>query len=148
MSVTLRKILTSNIENLVRSAFSEDLDLLRTFNGNVSVALDIAAADLLSSIQPGDMFFTIENQHAAYVGFFTFGSAQATMSFHLRNSFRTSDYIQAFWNLVNETLNNKFYTSIGSTNLISLPGILISTFTIKNQSEYHGKNFVLLKEII
>lgn len=161
MSITLRKVLTQNIKPLIRSAFAEDLDFLRGYNGNEAKGLDLATMDYLNAILPNDLFFRIENIKGAYIGFFTFtmpdatglhsdGSLNigvpATMTFYIRKKpFRTDTYIQAFWALVDETFCNGLYTSVGSTNLTGLPGSLNSDFSIKNNNEYTAKNFVILK---
>lgn len=145
MSVMLRKFLTQDIEPIIRSAFAEDDDLLRTYNPAINKGLDLATNDFLSVMFPTDVFFRLENQYGAFAGFVTMSKTPEEMSFHLRNSFRTPEYTAAFWNLINETLNNNFFTSTGSSNLTSIPEILKTTFKIKNQQEYHAKNFILLK---
>lgn len=147
--IILRKILIQDYDSLIRSAFAEDLDLLTLYAGNPASALDVAFKDFKEAIDtPNSVFFSIENQYAVFAGFFALNMPATMMNFHLRKTFRTDTYKTAFWNLVNETLNNELYTSIGSSNLTSLLGILSNTFVVKNQLEYHGKNFVLLKDII
>lgn len=146
MILTLRKTLTQNFEPIIRSVFAEDNDFLLTYNSNIPTGLNLAAEDYMGAIKPGDLFFKIENQYSALVGFFTFGLPMNTMSFYIRKMpYRSAGYIEAFWQLVNETFNNQFFTSLGSGNLTSIPEILVNTFEIINAGEYHAKNFVLLK---
>lgn len=145
MSIILRKVLTKDHERLIRSAFAEDIPLLTLYNGIIGKGLDEAGRDFLNVIKPDSVFFRIENQYGAFAGFFTLRPGDNQMSFHLRNSFRTDEYKIAFWALVNETLNNDLYMSIDGTNLTALPGILKNIFHVKNQLEYHGKNYLLLK---
>lgn len=149
MNIILRKILTKNIEPVIRSAFAEDLDFLRTYNSNEAIGLDLATEDYLSTILPDDYFFRIENQYSAFVGFFTFGPDAEAISFFIRKPpFRTTPYLQAFWSLVNDTFNNNLFCSISAPNLTMLPNLLQQTFLIKNQLENRGKNFILLKTVI
>ncbi len=145
----LSKILVQDYETLIRAAFAEDIAYLNMFSSNHAIGLDLATNDMMSAINEGDLFFRIENYAGAYVGFFTFPVLFSTMSFHIRKGpFRTAEYFTAFWQLVNETFNNNLFTSIGANNLTKIPGILTSTFTIKNNLEYHGKKFILLKQSI
>lgn len=143
--VVLRNILISDYEPLIRAAYAEDLIYLERFNGS----LDAATNDILTDILPGDVFFKIENQYGAYIGFLTFTPNGNGISFHIRKGpFRDVTYLNAFWNLVTVIFNNNLLTSVGPANLSELPDYLESKFTIKNQLQFHGKNFLLLEQPI
>lgn len=145
----IRKVLTNNIEPMIRAAIAEDIDFLKTYDGNLSTAFDLATKDFLSVIQPGDFFFKLENIHGAYIGFLTFSVPVLSITFYIRRlPFRSAEYLQAFWKLIDVTLNNNLFFSIGPENLNNLPDLLVNNFTVKNNGEYYGKNYIILKQIV
>lgn len=146
---TLRKILAKDMEPLIRSCYAEDGPLLAQFHQGAGNGLDACVADTLQAIGPDTSFFRLENEVGAFVGFFGFlesGNVQVLQGFHLRNSFRTIEYKQAFWALMDETFNNEFYTSISANNIRARGFLLKNNFTIVNNLETHGRNFLILKK--
>lgn len=145
---TLRKILVKDIEPLIRSCYAEDQPLLVQFHQGAGNGLDACVADTIAAMDGGTLFFRIENEAGAFVGFFGFVESpdvQFLQGFHLRNSFRTTEYKQAFWALMDETFNNEFYTSISANNIRALGFLLKNNFTIVNELQAHGRNFLILK---
>jgi hypothetical protein len=136
------------MEPIIRSCYAEDLPLLAQFHQGAGNGLDACVADTLAAMDSGTSFFRLENESGAMVGFFGFVASenvQVLQGFHLRNSYRTTDYKTVFWALMNETFNNGFYTSISANNIRALGFLLKNNFTIVNNLEVHGRAFILLK---
>lgn len=149
--ITLRKVRVDDIEPIVRAIYAEETEaFLNQYHQQGGNGLDACVFKTVENIGI-DRFFKIENEHCALVGFFTTGSENgidAMASFHVRQIFRSSEYLQAFWNLIQETFNNTFFTSVGAANMPALAHLLKNDFTIVNKQEYEGKNFLILKSPI
>lgn len=93
-------------------------------------------------------FFKVETEDGVLLGFFTtdhIDGIDIMPSFHVRRIFRVPEYLQVFWNLIRDTFNNDFFTSVGTANYKALQHLLKNDFEVVNHLEYKGKDFAVLK---
>jgi hypothetical protein len=148
MSVTLRKIRVGNFEPVVRAIYAEETPaFLNQYHQSAGQGLDVCVTTTVTNIGTS-RFFKIENQSGALVGFFTadtIDGKQVMPSFHIRATFRTPEYLAAFWDLVRDTFDNDFYTSVSAANFPALSHLVKNDFKVVNNLEYNGTNWVVLR---
>lgn len=150
--VKLRKIRVNDFEPVVRAIYAEETPaFLNQYHQSAGNGLDACVATTVLHIGNA-RFFRIENEYGSLVGFFTsqrINDTDIMPGFHVRNGpFRTAEYLEAFWALVTETFNNDFYTSVGAANFPALSHLVRNDFTVVNNLEYDGKDFVILRKSI
>lgn len=146
---TLRKIRVNNCASVVRAIYAEETpEFLNQYHQQAGNGLDACVDTTVNNI--GDSrFFKIENEHGALVGFFAVDHINQTdvmPSFHVRKIFRSAEYLQLFWQLISDTFNNDFFTSVGVANYPALAHLLKNDFVVVNNLQYDGKDFVILKK--
>lgn len=146
--ITLRKIRVNHIEPIVRAIYAEETpEFLGQYHQQAGNGLDACVQTTVDNIG-NSLFFKVENDAGALVGFFTSDSlnGQDVMpSFHVRKIFRSTEYLQSYWKLIRDTFNNSFFTSVGVANYPALQHLLKNDFEVVNQLQSDGKDFVILK---
>lgn len=145
--ITLRKIRTNDVAAIVRAIYAEEtfefLNYLHQEGGN---GLDACVNTTVKNIGKS-LFYRVENESGALVGFFTADNIEGKEvmpSFHVRQIYRSSTYLGAFWDLITDTFANSFYTSVGSVNYKAYDHLILNGFEVVNNLEYNGKNFIIL----
>lgn len=149
--IQLNKIRVSDCASIVRAIYAEETNaFLNQYHQEAGNGLDICVATTVANIG-SSRFFRVENEHGALVGFFVTDNKNGTdvmPSFHVRATYRTSEYLKAFWQLVTDTFNNDFYTSVGVNNYAALQHLIKNDFIVLNKLETNGTNFIILKKSI
>jgi hypothetical protein len=146
----LHKVRVGDFAGVVRAVYAdEDFSFLDQY-GTDSNGLDLCVQKAIENIGNA-IFFKVENEFGALVGFFTVDlqNLDVIPNLHVRNykAFRTDEYLAAFWALINETYNNSFFTSIGAANFPPGYSGLKNSFTINNNHQTDAVNFLILKLI-
>jgi hypothetical protein len=147
---TLRKIRVNSMEPVLRAVFGEEpATYLAQFEqgGN---GLDNCVTAVMANMNAGARFYRLENEFGALVGFMVLGrkdDKDMILNFHLRRIFRGTEYLQAFWELIAETYNNSFFTSVGAAQYADQTKVK-KDFKVVNQLQSTGKDFEIIKEYI
>ena len=149
--IALRKIRVNDYAPIVRAIYAEETpEFLNQYHQQAGNGLDACVDNTVTTISTS-RFFKVEDESGALVGLFATENINGTdvmPSFHVRKIYRTSEYLQAFWQLVTETFNNSFLTSVGAINYPALTHLLKNDFEVVNQLQYDGKNWMILKKYI
>jgi len=146
----LNKVLEQDRELVIRAIYCEDLEFLKRYHQSAGQGLDVAVKDTLQNISPEADFFRVETTEGALVGFFGLDgpveeNKYVLQGFHVRIQFRVTEYLAAFWELVRQTIDNEFYTSVSQNNVKAAVHLLKNGFTIVGSPEYEGKNYYIFK---
>lgn len=143
----LSKVRVGDFAPIVRAIYAEETDaFLNQYHQQAGNGLDACVNTTVANIGES-RFFKVENEFGALVGFFTTAYVNENYvmpSFHVRATFRTPEYLAAFWGLVRDTFDNNFLTSVGVQNYKALNHLLKNSFEIVNDFVYEGKDFVIL----
>lgn len=149
--IVLNKIWTKNYEPVVRAIYGDDIEFLNKYHQSAGQGLDIAVADTMANITKTSRFFKVETTLGALVGFFVMADPiddkLVLEGFHIVKVFRTPKYLEAYWELVRQSFDSDFYTSVSENNIKAAAHLLKNSFQIVGPTEYNGKKFVIFKTV-
>lgn len=144
--IQLLKVLTNQWDELIRANYSEDLQLLTSFNQNAAQGLDLAVTDVLNAIGSTSSVYKIEMPDGAMMGWFAVTPPTSLIAWYIRKQCRTPDLIAAFNSLVQQTFQYSLFFSTGVNNIDS--SVLTEENILQVQIPalaYAGKNIVILE---
>lgn len=146
----LHKVLSRDMSTIIRFCLAEDPDLISIFKTGIGNDLDSSVQSLweLALINPQTNLYKVETETGAIVGYFAtapvINNAWILQGMIMRKTFRTQDYLNAFFDLIRSTFENNLSASLADINFIE-PNNLTSNTTITNPIFYINKNYLLLR---
>lgn len=145
--IKLHKILETDVERIIRFCYAEDPELISSYKSGLGNDLDSCVASALNPINAETTFFKVETSTGAIVGYFAkapvVDTDWALNGFVIRKAFRIS-YTPAFFDLISQSFENSFSSSIDAVNLVNQDNIK-NNYTITNPAFFSNKYYLLLK---